>query len=357
MQIFAGFVSDGKVKTNLITVESEHSAMSACIASAASGARTMTGTSSQGLALMHEELFIAAGMRTPVILADVNRALSAPINIHCDHSDTMAERDSGWIQIYSENSQEAYDSMIQAVRIAEHPGVMLPAMVTTDGFIISHGMERLEMYPDEEVAKFIGEYRGPYNMLDVKHPVTAGSLVLPDYYFEFKKAQRVAMANAKRVILEIGKEFGRVFGREYGLFEAYRCDDADFITISIGSTAGTTKAAIEELRSDGIKTGLLKLRVFRPFPAEEIAATIKKAKAIAVLDRAESLSNQAGPLATEIKAGLFDAGISLPLATYIYGLGGREITVKDIKKVYADLREISGSKSKPEQAKYIGLKE
>ena len=357
MQIFAGFVNDGKVKTNLITVESEHSAMSACIGSAASGARTMTATSSQGLALMHEILFIASGIRLPIVMADVNRALSAPINIHCDHSDTMAERDSGWIQIFSENTQEAYDSMLQANRIAEHKDVITPVMVTTDGFIISHGMERLEMYPDAEVQKFVGEYKGPYNVLDVDHPITVGSIVLTDYYFEYKKAQREAMKAAKRVILEVGKEFGKTFGREYGLIETYKCDDADYIMIAMGSTAGTAKAAIEELRKEGIKAGLLKIRVFRPFPAEEIAAVLAKAKAVAVLDRAESMSNQAGPVATEVKAGLFDAGVKVPLANYIYGLGGREIFLEDLKNVYRELKNIAEGKSKPEQAKYIGLKE
>jgi pyruvate ferredoxin oxidoreductase alpha subunit len=356
MQIFAGFVNDGKVKTNLITVESEHSAMSACVGSAASGARTMTATSSQGLALMHEILFIASGIRLPIVMADVNRALSAPINIHCDHSDTMAERDSGWIQIFSENSQEAYDSMLQANRIAEHKDVITPVMVTTDGFIISHGMERLEMYPDAEVQKFVGEYKGPYNVLDVDHPITVGSIVLTDYYLEYKKAQHEAMKAAKRVILEVGKEFGKTFGREYGLIETYKTDDADFIVIAMGSTAGTAKAAIEELRLEGIKAGLLKIRVFRPFPAEEIAAVLAKAKAVAVLDRCESMSNQAGPVATEVKAGLYDAGVKVPLASYIYGLGGREIYIEDIKNVYRELKAIADGKSKPEQAKYIGLK-
>lgn len=357
MQIFAGFVADSLVKTNLITVESEHSAMSACAGSAAAGARTMTATSSQGLALMHEILFIVAGLRLPIVLADVNRALSSPINIHCDHSDTMAERDSGWIQLYCENSQEAYDTMIQAIRIAEHKDVLTPVVVTTDGFIISHGMERLDMYPDAEVQKFIGPYNPAYNLMDTDHPITVGSLVLTDYYLEFKKAQHEAMKNAKRVITEIDREFGKTFGKEYGLIEKYRTDDADYITISIGSTAGTTKTAIEELRNEGVKAGLVRVRAFRPFPAEEIAAAISKAKAVAVLDRAESLSNQAGPLSTEIKAGLFDAGSKIPLASYIYGLGGREIFIEDIKNVYRNLKDVAAGKKQPELVQYIGLKE
>lgn len=353
MQIFASFVADGLVKTNLITVESEHSAMSACVGSAASGARTMTATSSQGLALMHEILFIASALRLPIVMADVNRALSGPINIHCDHSDTMAERDSGWIQIFSENSQEAYDNMFQAMRIAEDKRVLLPAMVTTDGFIISHGMERLETYPDAEIQKFVGPYNPTYDLLNTDKPITVGSLVLTDYYLEHKRAQHEAMKNAKQVILEVGKEFGKIFGKEYGFFEEYKTSDADYILVCLGSTAGTAKAAIEELRQEGVKAGLIKIRMFRPFPAEELAAALKKAKAIAVLDRSESLSNQAGPVATEIKAALYDAGISIPMQSYIYGLGGREIYIQNIKDVYTNLKNAKGS----EAVKYLGVKE
>ncbi len=353
MQIFSTFVADGLVKTNLITVESEHSAMSACVGSAASGARTMTATSSQGLALMHEILYIAAALRLPIVLADVNRALSGPINIHCDHSDTMAERDSGWIQIFSENSQEAYDNLIQAVRIAEHKDVLLPAMVTTDGFIISHGMERLEMYPDAEIQKFIGEYKPAYNLLNVDNPITVGSLVLTDYYIEHKRAQHEAMKNAVKIIKDIGKEFGKIFGKEYDMIEKYKTDDADFILICLGSTAGTTKVAIEELRQEGIKAGLVKIRVFRPFPAEDVVNAIKNAKSIAILDRSESLSTQAGPVATEVKAALYDAGINIPVKPYIYGLGGREIYVDQIKNVYKTIQNTK----KTEPVSYLGVKE
>ncbi len=353
MQIFSSFVSDGLVKTNLITVESEHSAISACMGAAASGARTMTATASQGLALMHEILYIASALRLPIVLAEVNRALSGPINIHCDHSDTMAERDSGWIQIYAENSQEAYDLLINAVRIAEHKDVSLPAIVSTDGFIISHGMERLEMYPDSEIQNFIGEYKPHYNLLNVDNPITVGSLVLTDYYLEHKKAQHEAMNNAKKVIPEIFAEFKKVFGKEYDFIENYKCDDADYILICLGSTAGTSKVAVEELRQEGIKAGLLKIRVFRPFPAEEIVKIISKAKAIAILDRCESLSTQAGPVATEIKATLYDAGKNIPMQSYIYGLGGREIYLEQIKDVYRKLKDVKTS----EPVKYLGVKE
>ncbi|MBP7792822.1 MAG: pyruvate ferredoxin oxidoreductase [Candidatus Goldbacteria bacterium] len=353
MQIFSTFVADGLVKTNLITVESEHSAISACMGSAASGARTMTATSSQGLALMHEVLYIAAALRLPIVLTDVNRALSGPINIHCDHSDTMAERDSGWIQIFSENSQEAYDNLIQAVRIAEHKDVFLPTMVTTDGFIISHGMERLEMYPDEEIQKFIGEYKSAYNVLNVEKPITVGSIVLTDYYIEHKRAQHEAMKNAVKVIKDIGKEFGKVFGKEYDMIEKYRADDADYVLVCLGSTAGTAKVAIEELRQEGIKAGLVKIRVFRPFPAEDVVQALKNAKAVVILDRSESLSNQAGPVATEIKSALFDAGLNIPVKPYIYGLGGREIYIEQIKSVYKAIKDLK----KTEPVSYLGVKE
>lgn len=353
MQIFSNFVADGLVKTNLITVESEHSAMSACVGSAASGARTITATSSQGLALMHEILYIVSALRLPIVLAEVNRALSGPINIHCDHSDTMGERDAGWIQIFSENSQEAYDNMIQAVKIAENKKVLLPAMVTTDGFIISHGMERLETYPDAEIQKFIGPYQPEYDLLNIDKPITVGSLVLTDYYIEHKKAQHEAMKNAKQVILDVGREFGRIFGKEYGFFEEYRMSDAEYALVCLGSTAGTAKAAIEELRQEGIKAGLIKIRMFRPFPAEELAAALKGVKAIAVLDRSESLSTQAGPVASEVKAALYDAGTAKPMQSYIYGLGGREIYIENIKDVYKNLKNAKGS----EAVKYLGVKE
>ncbi len=354
MQIFSGFVNDGLVNTNLIAVESEHSAMSACVGAAAAGSRTMTATSSQGLALMHEILYIVSALRLPIVLAEVNRALSGPINIHCDHSDTMGERDSGWIQIYAENAQEAYDGLIQAVRIAENKDVQLPAMVSTDGFIISHGMERLETYPTEDIQKFIGDYKPDYNMLDVENPITVGSIVLTDYYIEHKKAQHEAMKNAKKAIQETAEEFSRVFGRKYDLIEKYRMDDAEFAVICMGSTAGTAKAAVEELRAEGIKAGLVKVRVFRPFPAEEIAQAVKNVKSLAVLDRAESLSAQAGPLATEIKGALYDAGTAKPMDSYIYGLGGREIYIKNIVEVY---KHLMSSECGSEKIKYLGLKE
>jgi pyruvate ferredoxin oxidoreductase alpha subunit len=333
MQIFAGFVNDGLVKTELITVESEHSAMSASMGAAASGARTMTATSSQGLALMYEMLYIAAGYRLPIVMAEVNRALSGPINIHCDHSDTMGGRDAGWIQIFSENAQEAYDNMLQAIRVAEHPDVQLPAMATTDGFIISHGMENVEILPDEAVRKFVGEYQPAFSLLNTTKPFTVGAADLQDYYFEHRRAAAEGMRAAKRVIQEVGAEFGKTFGRSYGLFDTYKLEDAQVALVALGSTAGTARVAVDNLRQRGVKAGLIKVRVFRPFPAEELAAALAKVGAIAVMDRSDAFSGQCGPLAIELKSALYDAGLHPKVKNYVYGLGGRDIHYTELEKI------------------------
>jgi len=354
VQIFAGYVADGLVSTEFIPVESEHSAMSACIGAASAGGRVMTGTSSQGLALMAEMLYIAAGLRLPIVLADVNRALSSPINIHCDHSDTMMVKDSGWIQIFSENAQEAYDNMVQAVKIAET--VKLPVVVTTDGFIISHGMERIEILDDAEVKKFVGEYKPEHYLLNFDKLITVGALDLTDYYFEHKRQEVEAMKKSKTVIMDAGKQFGASSGRPYGLFEKYKLDDADVAIIAMGSTAGTSKVKIDELRDKGLKVGLLKPRVFRPFPKEELADALKGLKAIAVMDRSDSMNAQEGPLCVEIKAALYDKGINKPILNYIYGLGGREIKLDDIEAVFSDLFEALKGKEKP-RILYLGVRE
>lgn len=354
VQIFAGYVADGLVDTEFVPVESEHSAMSACIGASAAGGRTMTGTSSQGLALMAEMLYIAAGLRLPIVLADVNRALSSPINIHCDHSDTMMVRDAGWIQIFSENSQEAYDNMIQAMKIAETAG--LPVIVTTDGFIISHGMERLEILDDKDVLDFVGPKKLDKFLLDVEHPITLGALDLQDYYFEHRRQLAQAMIESKAVILDVAKEFKAKTGRSYGLFESYRLDDADCAIVAMGSTAGTAKVVVDGLREKGIKAGILKPRVYRPFPKEEIALALKNVKAIAVMDRSDSLNGHEGPLCTEVKAALYDNKQQKEVPNYIYGLGGREITPDEIGSVYEDLGDIIKSKSKG-GVTYLGVRE
>lgn len=354
VQIFASYVADGLVDTEFVPVESEHSAMSACIGASAAGGRTMTGTSSQGLALMAEMLFIASGLRLPIVMADVNRALSSPINIHCDHSDTMMVKDAGWIQIFSENAQEAYDNMIQAIKIAET--ALLPVVVTTDGFIISHGMERIEIIDDKDVKDFVGIRKPEHYLLDIENPITIGALDLPDYYFEHKRQQIEAMKDSKKVILDVAKEFKDKFEKNYSLFEAYKMDDAEVAIVLMGSTAGTSKVVADELRAKGIKAGVLKIRVFRPFPKEEIAQALKNVKAIAVMDRSDSLNANEGPVCLEVKSALFDNNIKVETLNYIYGLGGREIRPEDIGSVYKDLGDVIKGKSK-DKITYLGVRE
>ncbi|MBI5144435.1 MAG: pyruvate ferredoxin oxidoreductase [Candidatus Omnitrophica bacterium] len=354
VQIFAGFVADGLVDTEFVPVESEHSAMSACIGSSAAGGRTITSTSSQGLALMAEMLYIAGGLRLPIVLADVNRTLSGPLNIHCDHSDTMMVKDSGWIQIFSENAQEAYDNMIQAVRIAETARV--PVIITTDGFIISHGMERIEILDDSEVKGFVGEYKPEHYLLNFDKPVTLGALDLPDYYFEHKRQQIEAMKESKPIIIDVGKKFGKISGRTYGFFEEYKMDDAELAIIAMGSTAGTAKVVVDNLRDKGLKAGLLKLRVFRPFPKDEIADALKDLKAVGVLDRSDSMNGEEGPLCLEVKSAIFDKGAKTIVLNYVYGLGGREIKLDDIESIYNDLFDAVKGKPK-DRVTYMGVRE
>ena len=357
VQIFSQFVADGLVNTEFVAVESEHSALSACIGASAAGARAMTGTSSQGLALMYEMMYIAAGLRLPIVIAEVNRALSAPINIHGDHSDTMGARDSGFIQIYCENSQEAYDSLIQAVRICEHPDVMLPATVSTDGFIISHCMEAIEMLDDDQVKEFVGKFNPEHYLLDVEHPYTLGAIDLQDYYFEHKRQEIEAMCRAKKVILDIGKEFTDKFGRPYGLIETYKLDDAEVAIVVLGSTAGTAKVVIDELRQQGKKVGMLKIRVFRPFPYDEIREALKNVKVVGVMDRADGCNAYVAPVCAEVRSCLYELDKKPKVANFVYGLGGRDITLEMINDIYSDLLEIAQTNKIKELVKYIGVRE
>jgi pyruvate ferredoxin oxidoreductase alpha subunit len=357
VQYFSTFVADGKVKTEFVTVESEHSAMSACVGACAAGARTMTATSSQGLALMWEMLYIAAGFRLPIVMPVVNRALSAPVNIHCDHSDSMGARDSGWIQLYSENAQEAYDNTIQAVRIAEHPEVRLPVMVCQDGFVISHSLMNLEVLPDEAVASFLGEFTPKYPLLDAEHPVTYGALALQDSYFEARRQIADAMSRAPAVILEVAKEYGRLSGRRYGFFEAHHLDDAEVAVVAIGSAAGSAKAVADSLRRQGIRAGVLKVRVFRPWPWQEIGDALGSVQVVGVMDRADGLANLGGPLFGEVRSALYDR-IRRPLVVdYIYGLGGRDVTLEDIEGVFRDLLRIKDEGRVTQLVTYLGVRE
>ncbi len=356
MQRFASFVANGKVDTELVTVESEHSAMSACIGASAAGGRVMTATSSQGLALMWEMLHIASGMRLPVVMTLVNRALSAPINIHGDHSDGMGARDCGWIQLWSENAQEAYDNLIQAIRIAEHDDVRLPAMVCMDGFIISHSIESMTFLPDEVVRDFIGEFRPKHPLLDVNNPVTYGPLVLPDYFMEFKRQQHEAMLRAKDVVLQVAEEFEKVSGRSYGLFEAYRLDDAELAIVVLNSAAGTCKDVVDEYRDRGVKVGLLKPRLFRPFPYKEVAEALSGAKVIGVLDRAESFGGF-GPMYMEIASAMMSNGTNPVMIDKIYGLGGRDFMPEHAAQLIDELKEILDTGKVKLYKDYLGVRE
>ncbi|HHY63220.1 MAG: pyruvate ferredoxin oxidoreductase [Bacillota bacterium] len=357
VQIFSSFVANGKVDTEFVTVESEHSAMSATVGASAAGARAMTATSANGLAFMWEVVYIAAAMRLPIVMPVVNRALSGPLNIHCDHSDTMGARDSGWIQIFSENAQEAYDNAIQALRIAENSNVLLPVMVTMDGFIISHAMEVMEILEDEKVREFIGEYVPENPLLDVDNPVTIGPIDLQDWNFEHKRQQAEAMRNAKPVILEVAKDYAKLTGREYGLFEEYRMEDAEVAVVVLGSTAGTAKAVVDELRADGVRAGLLKIRVFRPFPAEEIAEALKDVKAVAVMDRSDSFNAVGGPVFGDVRSALYDVENGPRIVDYIYGIGGRDVTPDHIRTVYADLAKIADTGQVENLLTYLGVRE
>jgi pyruvate ferredoxin oxidoreductase alpha subunit len=357
MQRFSAFVSDGKVKTEMILVESEHSAMSACVGASAGGGRVVTATSSQGLALMWEVLFIASGMNLPIVMPVVNRALSAPLNIHGDHSDAMGARDSGWIQLWSENAQEAYDNTIQAFRIGEHPDVRLPVMVCMDGFIISHSIERVEYLEDEEVKRFVGEYKPVNPLLNLDHPVSYGPLILPDLYMEYKRLQHEIMWNrVKPVVLEVAEEFYKLSGRRYGFFEAYRLDDAEIGMVILNSAAGTAKDVVDEMRNRGIKAGLLKPRLFRPFPYEEIGEALRHLKALCVMDRADSFGAY-GPLFTEIASSLYPYKERPILINKIYGLGGRDFMPEDAEKVFLELKDIASSGKIKSVKEYLGVRE
>lgn len=356
VQIYSSFVSNGQVDTEMVTVESEHSAMSATVGASSAGARAMTATSANGLALMWEIVYICASMRLPVVMPVVNRALSGPINIHNDHSDTMGARDSGWIQIFSENAQEAYDNTVMATRISENKNVLLPTMVMMDGFIISHAMEAMTTLPDDVVKKFVGNYKPENPLLDIANPVTIGPLDLFDWYFEHKRQQAQAMIDAKSTILKVSREFGKLSGRNYGLFEEYMLDDAEIAIIVIGSTAGTAKKVIKDLRANGIKAGMLKIRVFRPFPATEIVKAIKGVKAIAVMDKSDSYDAVGGPVYKDVRSAMYGKRGG-KIVNYIYGLGGRDVTEQNIHSVFEDLKTIADTGKVANQVTYLGVRE
>ena len=355
-QMVSTYIANGEVDTEFIPVESEHSAMSAAIGSEAAGARTLTATSSAGLALMWEELLLAASNRMPLALALVNRTLSGPININCDHTDGMGARDTGWIQIYSENNQEAYDNFVQAYPIAENKNVHLPIMICQDGFITSHAVENIELLEDADVKAFVGEYEPEEFLLNPGKPIAVGPYSVSNYAMEARKNQELALERAKDVILQVAEEYEKISGRKYGLFEAYKTEDADYVMLIMGSAAGTAKQAVDDLRAQGKKVGVLKLRVFRPFPAKEIAEALKNCKAAAIMDRCESYSGNGAALGSEVSAALFRNKVMISAVNYIYGLAGRDFTVTDVYHIFDELEQAELNGTEVEQYQYVGLR-
>ncbi|MCR5336250.1 MAG: pyruvate ferredoxin oxidoreductase [Synergistes sp.] len=349
---FADFVANGKVSSEYIAVESEHSAISACVGASVAGARVMTASSANGVALMHEIFPIAASFRAPIVFGLVNRSLGAPVNIHCDHSDSMPERDSGWIQIYCEDAQEVYDTVLLSVRLAEDKRVLTPVFVCMDGFITSHCYEPLELLPDDTVKKFVGERTALYPLLDTDNPVSYGSFTMSEYYFEIKRSQMEGMNHVLPVYAELAAELEKETGRYYSPVENYRADDADYIIVVMSSASGVVKDVVDELREDGIKAGALRVRFFRPFPRSELAALAKGKRGVAVLDRSASIGGTA-PLAAEVKSALYSLEEHVPVQEYIFGLGGRDFYAGDAHSVFDDL--IKGRYA--ETPRFIGLLE
>ena len=355
-QYFSTFVANGSVDTEFVAVESEHSAMSACIGAEAAGSRAMTATSANGLSLMWEMIYIASSLRLPIVMNLVNRAVSGPLNIHNDHSDAMGVRDAGWIMLFSENNQEAYDNNLMAHKIAENKDVQLPIMICQDGFITSHSIENIELENDEDVKKFVGEYHPEHYLLNKKEPMAIGPLDLQAYLFEHKAQQGNAMKAAKQVILDVSQEFEKWTGRHYGLFEEYKLDDAEIAIVCMNSTAGTTKAVVDKLREQGVKAGLLKIRVYRPFPGEEVAKALSHLKAVAILDKSDSLNAIGGALFEDVVSSMYVAKQNVPVVNYVYGIGGRDTTEKDIHSVYTDLAEIAKDGKVEDTYRYLGLR-
>ena len=355
-QYFSTFVANGSVDTEFVAVESEHSAMSACIGAEAAGSRAMTATSANGLSLMWEMIYIASSLRLPIVMNLVNRAVSGPLNIHNDHSDAMGVRDAGWIMLFSENNQEAYDNNLMAHKIAENKDVQLPIMICQDGFITSHSIENIQLENDEDVKKFVGQYKPEHYLLNRDEPIAVGPLDLQAYLFEHKAQQAEAMKKAKEVIKEVSEEFAEWTGRKYEFFEKYKLDDAEIAIVCMNSTAGTTKAVVDRLREQGIKAGLLKIRMYRPFPAEEIAEVLSHLKAVAVLDKADSLNAAGGALFEDVTSAMYVNKKQVPMVNYVYGIGGRDTTEKQLESVYTDLSEIAKTGEIGEPYRYLGLR-
>ena len=332
IQTFAKFVANGAAHGELVDVESEHSAMSAAIGSALAGARTVTATSSQGLALMAEVVYIAAAMRAPIVMAVGNRALSGPINIHCDHSDSMLIRDSGVVQLFAESAQEAYDLTVLGTRLAERPDVLLPVLVCQDGFTITHSAEPVALLADAAVQRFVGEYAIPHPFLESDHATTHGPFAMPDYYFELRRQQIAALEAALDALPELALEYEQLSGRAYGALEPYRLEDADRVLVALGSAAGTVKDVVDELRDEGEQVGLVKIVSFRPFPAAALVELLREVPSVIVLDRAASPGG-AAPLRAEVASAMNGQGTYVD--GHVYGLGGRDLHPEDVRDVFA----------------------
>ena len=354
-QYFAGYIANGEVDTEFVPVESEHSAMSTSIGASAAGARAVTATSSAGLAYMWELLYVAASSRLPIVMAVVNRALTGPININCDHSDSMGCRDTGWIQIYAENNQEVYDNYVQAFPIAE--ACRLPVMICQDGFITSHALANIELSDDADVRAFVGEYESEHYLLNEEETLAVGAYGISAYYMEIKKAQAEAMKASRSRILEVGEAFGKMTGRTYGMIEQYRMEDAELAAVVIGSSAGTGKSAVDQLRAEGVRAGLIKIRVFRPFPAEELREALRGTKAVAVMDKAEGFSACGGPVFAETRSALYDLPDRPQMVNYVYGLGGRDVTTETFREIFGALSVMAETGETGETYRHIGVRE
>ena len=359
MGFFAEYVANGEVDTEMIAVDGEHSAMAACIGAAAAGARVITASAGPGIAYMVENLYVASGMRLPIVLLDVNRALSAPLSIHCDHADSMLTRDTSWISLFSENAQEAYHNIIMATKISEK--ALFPIIVNYDGYIVSHSIEDVEILDDETVRNFVGPsdiHRIPYPLLDVKKPVTYGATAQPDYYTECKYQQHHDFLKVYDIVREVFDEFAEISGVKYDFIEEYKTEDAEYIGISMGSSFGTLKDVVDILREQGKKVGAIKIRLFRPFPVKEIAEALSKAKGVAVLDRADSFDGIGGPLFKDISTAIMMSPNRPFIHNFIYGLGGREVKEQDFIKAFERLERLEkGIETRDRFVEYLQVRE
>ncbi len=352
-EYIAELVANGELNAEYIKVESEHSALSACVGASATGARTFTATSSQGLALMHEVLFIASGLRLPIVMVNANRALSAPINIWNDQSDAMASRECGWIQFYVETNQEALDSVIMAYKVAENKNVLLPVMINMDGFVLTHTYEPVDIPIKEIVDEYLPKYE-PVVSLDPENPVTIGPIADPDYYMEFKYSQVKALENSKEIIEKEQEEFYRLFGRKYDLIEEYKTENADIVLVTIGSVAGTIKEVIDKLEMEkGYRVGLVRVRLYRPFPREEILRALNGADVVGVIEKNVSPGMGGGALFNDVKSALYGKGDS-KIIGFVAGLGGRDIPPWDIEKAIEICREAKSREV--EEVHWLGLR-